>query len=199
MIQSNPEEIFRTAGGQLRMKEALERGISRYTLYKMRDEGILEQISRGVYRLADLPAIGNPDLVTVSLRIPNAVICLVSALAFHELTTQIPHAVDIALPRTTRNPLLEYPKIQVHRFNERSWSAGIENHVLDAVSVRVYSPEKTLADCFRFRNQIGMDIILESFKIYSSRTNTNYDAVLQFARLNHVEKTIYPYLEALSK
>lgn len=199
MIKSSPEEIFRIAGGQLRMSEALEKGISRYTLYKMRDEGILEQISRGVYRLADLPAIGNPDLVTVSLRIPNAVVCLVSALAFHELTTQIPHAVDIALPRTARNPSLEYPKIQVHRFTERSWSAGIENHVLDAVSVRVYSPEKTLADCFQFRNQIGMDIILESFKFYSSRTNTNYDAVLQFARLNRVEKTIYPYLEALSK
>lgn len=199
MTHNSPEEIFRTAGGQLRMKEALERGISRYMLYKMKEEGILEQISRGVYRLADLPAIGNPDLVTVSLRIPNAVICLVSALAFHELTTQIPHAVDIAIPRTARNPSLEYPKIQVHRFTEKSWSAGIENHILDATSIRMYSPEKTIADCFRFRNQIGMDIILESFKIYSSRTNTNYNTILQFARLNRVEKTIYPYLEALSK
>lgn len=198
MKSNSPEEIFRSSGGPLRMSEVLEKGISRYMLYKMRDEGIVEQFSRGVYRLSDLPAIGNPDLVTVSLRIPNAVICLVSALALHELTTQIPHAVDIALSRTARNPALEYPKIQVHRFFDKSWSAGIENHVIDAVSVRVYCPEKTLADCFRFRNQIGMDIILESLKLYSSRTRKNYDAVFQYAKINRVEKIMYPYLEALS-
>jgi predicted transcriptional regulator of viral defense system len=198
MKTNSPEEIFRSAGGQLRMSEALEKGISRYMLYKMRDEGIVEQFCRGVYRLSNLPSIGNPDLVTVSLRIPNAVICLVSALAFHELSTQIPHAVDIALPRTARNPAFEYPKILVHRFNEKSWSSGIETHVIDAVSVRVYCPEKTLADCFRFRNQIGMDIILESLKLYSSRTSKNYDAVFQYAKINRVEKTMYPYLEAFS-
>lgn len=157
MTQGSSEDMFRTAGGQLRMSEALEKGMSRYTLYKLRDEGLLEQI------------------------------------------TQIPHAVDIALPRTARNPSLEYPKIQVHRFAEGSWSEGIEDHVLDAVSIRVYSPEKTLADCFRFRNQIGMDIILESLKFYSSRASNNYDIVLQYARLNRNEKAMYPYLEALSK
>lgn len=199
MKNKSPEDIFRTAGGQLRMSEALEKGISRHLLYKMRNEGIIEQLSRGVYRLADLPAIGNPDLVTVSLRIPNAVICLVSALVIHELTTQISHVVDIALPRTARNPLLEYPKLLVRRFNDTSWSSGIETHSIDGVSVRVYCPEKTLADCFKFRNQLGMDIILESLKLYSSRKIKDYDAVLRYARINRVEKSIFPYLEALSK
>lgn len=199
MKNKSPEDIFRTAGGQLRMSEALEKGISRHLLYKMRNEGIIEQLSRGVYRLADLPAIGNPDLVTVSLRIPNAVICLVSALVIHELTTQISHVVDIALPRTARNPLLEYPKLLVRRFNDTSWSSGIETHSIDGVSVRVYCPEKTLADCYKFRNQLGMDIILESLKLYSSRKIKDYDAVLRYARINRVEKSIFPYLEALSK
>jgi predicted transcriptional regulator of viral defense system len=199
MKNKSPEDIFRTAGGQIRMSEALEKGISRHLLYKMRNEGIIEQLSRGVYRLADLPAIGNPDLVTVSLRIPNAVICLVSALVIHELTTQISHVVDIALPRTARNPLLEYPKLLVRRFNDTSWSSGIETHSIDGVSVRVYCPEKTLADCFKFRNQLGMDIILESLKLYSSRKVKDYDAVLRYARINRVEKSIFPYLEALSK
>lgn len=199
MKNKSPEDIFRTAGGQLRMSEALEKGISRHLLYKMRNEGIIEQLSRGVYRLADLPAIGNPDLVTVSLRIPNAVICLVSALVIHELTTQISHVIDIALPRTARNPLLEYPKLLVRRFNDTSWSSGIETHSIDGVSVRVYCPEKTLADCYKFRNQLGMDIILESLKLYSSRKIKDYDAVLRYARINRVEKSIFPYLEALSK
>ena len=130
---SRPEDIFRAAGGHLRMSEAIEKGISRYMLYKMRDEGTIEQLSRGVYRLAELPAIGNPDLVTVSLRIPNAVICLVSALAVHGLTTQIPHAVDIALPRTARTPSLEYPVIRVYRFSQKTWAAGIEIRMMDTL------------------------------------------------------------------
>jgi len=199
MGKGTPEDIFRAAGGQLRMSEAIEKGISRYTLYKMRDEGILEQLSRGIYRLSELPAIGNPDLVTVSLRIPNAVICLISALAFHNLTTQIPHVIDIALPRTARNPSLEYPAIQVHRFSEKTWSPGIEERVIDTVPIRIYNAEKTIADCFRYRNQLGMDIILESLRLYARKDDVKYDKLLEYARINRVEKTIYPYLEASGK
>jgi predicted transcriptional regulator of viral defense system len=199
MGKGTPEDIFRAAGGQLRMSEAIEKGISRYTLYKMRDEGILEQLSRGIYRLSELPAIGNPDLVTVSLRIPNAVICLISALAFHNLTTQIPHVIDIALPRTARNPSLEYPAIRVHRFSEKTWSPGIEERVIDTVPIRIYNAEKTIADCFRYRNQLGMDIILESLRLYARKDDVKYDKLLEYARINRVEKTIYPYLEASGK
>lgn len=193
------ERIFRSAGGQLRMSEALEKGISRYSLYKMLNEGSLEQLSRGVYRLAELPAVGNPDLVTVSLRIPNAVICLVSALAVHQLTTQIPHAVDIALSRTARTPALEYPAIRVHRFAEPARSAGIETTIIDTVPVRVYNAEKTIADCFRYRNRLGMDIILEAMKLYAKKEQPNFGKILEYARINRVEKAIYPYLEVFAK
>lgn len=179
------------------MSEALARGISRYALYSLLDEGIIEQVSRGVYRLADSPPIGNPDLVTVSLRFPNAVVCLVSALAWHELTTQIPHAVSIAVPRDSRPPSLDYPPIEVHRFSGEAYSAGVETHRVDGVKVKVYSPEKTLADCFKFRNKIGMDIVLESLKLYKARKKFNLAKLLKYAETCRVDKVIRPYLEAI--
>jgi predicted transcriptional regulator of viral defense system len=157
-----PEEIFRKHGGQLRMSEAIEHGITRYMLYSLRDRGIIEQMSRGIYRLVELPPISNPDLVTVSLRFPNAVICLISALAYHDITTQIPHAVSLAVPRSSRIPSLDYPPIQVHRFSNEAYNSGIEEHLIDGTPVRIYSSEKTLVDCFKFRNKIGMDVALEA-------------------------------------
>ncbi len=98
-MKKTPEDIFRSCGGQLRMSEAIKFGITRYMLYSLRDRGVIEQVSRGVYRLTELSPISNPDLVTVGLRFPNAVICLVSALAYHGITTQIPHHVSVAVPR----------------------------------------------------------------------------------------------------
>jgi predicted transcriptional regulator of viral defense system len=192
----NPEDIFRSCGGQLRMSEAIERGISRYMLYRLRDKGVIEQVSRGVYRLADLPPIGNPDLVTVGLRFPNAVICLVSALAYHEITTQVPHSVSVAVPRESRQPSLDYPPLNVHRFSNLAFRSGIEEHQIDGVPVKIYSPEKTLADCFKFRNKIGMDVVLEALKLYKSRKQFDLDDLLKYAKICRVEKVMYPYLEA---
>jgi predicted transcriptional regulator of viral defense system len=197
-MRERPEEIFRKHGGQLRMSEALRHGITRYSLYALRDRGIIEQVSRGIYRLVDLPPIGNPDLVTVSLRIPAAVVCLVSALAFHDITTQIPHVVSVALPRGSRIPSLHHPPIRVHKFSQSIFESGIEDHPLDGVIVKVYSPERTLADCFKFRNKIGMDVILESLKLYKQRRKFDTDRVLHFARICRVEKVMRPYLEALA-
>jgi predicted transcriptional regulator of viral defense system len=116
-MKKRPEDIFRKHGGQLRMSEAIEQGITRYMLYSLRDKGIIEQVSRGIYRLVELPPISNPDLVTVCLRFPNAVICLISALAYHDITTQIPHAISVAVSRNSRPPSLDYPPIQAYRFS----------------------------------------------------------------------------------
>lgn len=198
MKEMHPERIFMSSGGQLRMSEALEKGLSRYMLYKLKERNIIERVSRGVYRLTDLPSIGNPDLVTVSLRIPKAVICLVSALSWHELTTQIPHSVSIALPRNTNTPVLDYPIVRVHRFSEASYSSGIEEHLVDSIAVRIYNAEKTIADCFKYRNQLGMDVFLEALKKYSMRKQRDYDGILRYAQINRVEKLIRPYLEVSS-
>lgn len=189
-------EIFRKNGGQLRMSEAIAHGITRYMLYSLRDKGIIEQVSRGVYRLMELPPISNPDLVTVSLRFPNAVICLISALSYHNITTQIPHVVSVAVPRDSRIPSLDYPPIQTHRFSDEAYNAGIENHVIDGAHVKIYNSEKTLADCFKFRNKIGMEVVLEALKLYRSRQKFNLEKLLTYAEVCRVKNIMTPYLEA---
>ena len=193
----SPLEIFRQHGGQLRMSEALSAGISRYMLYSLRDKGVIEQVTRGVYRLSDLPPISNPDLVTVALRFPNAVICLTSALAYHGLTTQIPHEVSVAVSRNSRLPSLDFPPVRAHKFAEAVFTAGVEKHQIDGVPVQIYNLEKTLADCFKFRNKLGMDVALEALKLYKSRKKFNLDKVLQYAKICRVDKVMKPYLETM--
>jgi len=195
---ARPEDIFRAHGGQLRMSEAIRHGLSRYTLYALKERGTIEQISRGVYRLADLPPIGNPDLVTVGLRFPQAVVCLVSALSWHGITTQIPHAVSVAVPRDARLPSLDYPPIHAHRFSDASFKAGIERHDVDGVPVRIYGAEKSIADCFKFRNRIGMDVVLEAFQLYRQRKKFDPGKLLKYAKVCRVENVMRPYLEAVS-
>lgn len=195
-MEKTPEDIFRSCGGQLRMSEAIKFGITRYMLYSLRDRGVIEQVSRGIYRLTELSPISNPDLVTVGLRYPNAVICLVSALAYHGITTQIPHRVSVAVPRESRLPSLDHPPLLVHRFSMQTYRAGIEEHYIDNVAVKIYSPEKTLADCFKFRNKIGMDVVLEALKLYKARMKVNHGSLLEYAKICRVEKVVRPYLEA---
>ena len=178
------------------MSEALEAGISRYALYRMLEEGVVERVSRGVYRLVDLPPLGDPDLAVVALRVPKAVVCLVSALAFHELTTQVPHAVWIALPRASQTPRLDHPPLSVHRFARAAYEAGVETHDVGGVPIRIYGPEKTLADLFKFRNRIGMDVVLEALESYAEQKRPDVGALLEYARVCRVERVMRPYLEA---
>jgi len=183
-------------GGIIRTSEALQAGIHPRTLYGLRDCGVLEPLSRGVYRLSEQAPISNPDLVTVAVRFPKAIICLVSALAFHEITTQIPHAVSIALEKGAESPRIDYPPLSVHRFSKTSLVAGIEQYEIEGVTVRVYSIEKTLADCFKFRNKIGMDIVLEALKLYRTQKEFKVGELLKYARICRVERVMKPYLEA---
>jgi predicted transcriptional regulator of viral defense system len=189
-------ELFRRHGGGLRMAEALRLGVNRTTLYAMRDTGAIEAVSRGVYRLASLGPLANPDLVTVAQRVPQGVLCLISALSFHELTTQVPHAIDVALERGTRKPRLDYPPTTFFWFSGPAFHEGIETHQLDGVSIRVYDPEKTLVDCFRYRNQLGMDVVLEALRLWRRHGSRKLDVLLKYARMRHVERAMRPYLEA---
>lgn len=198
---SNPTqravEIFKRHGGLMRTKQALEAGIHPRTLYAMRDSGTLEQVARGLYRMAGGAAIDNPDLVTVAAKIPSGVICLISALAFHEITTQIPHEVHLALPRTARTPTLEHPPLRVFRFSGKSMTEGIEAHDLDGETVLIFGPEKTIADCFKFRNKIGLDVAIESLRMYSRSRRVNASLLLRYAEVDRVAVVVRPYLEAL--
>jgi predicted transcriptional regulator of viral defense system len=178
------------------MREAIHRGITRHTLYALRDRGVIEPLGRGVYRLASMPPTSRPDLLIVALRIPKAVICLVSALDFHGLTTQIPHCVDVALPRSAGIPRLDHPPLSVRRFSDAVYAAGVEEHMIDGAAVKIYNPEKTLADCFKYRNKIGMDVVLEALNLYRTREKIQPAVILKYARIGRVEKVIIPYLEA---
>ena len=124
-------------------------------------------------------------------------VCLISALAFHELTTQVPHAVYIALARGVAPPRLDYPPMQIFWFTGDAFTAGIETHTLDYVSVPIYTPEKTLTDCFKYRYKLGLDVALEALKRYRQRQRMRLDELLRFARICRVEKVMRPYLEAL--
>lgn len=189
--------IFKKHGGILRTAQALKSGIHPETLYAMRDTGVLETISRGVFRLSDSPPLSNPDLVTVAVRVPNGVICLISALAFYEITTQIPHEVHLALPRGAEEPRLDYPPIRTYRFTGEAFTEGMNEHELDGVSVRIYSPEKTLADCFKFRNKVGLDTLVEAIRFYRERRRVKVDDLMRYAKICRVNKVMRPYLEAI--
>lgn len=192
-----PKAIFRQHGGVLRTSEALRAGIHPGTLYAMRDAGVLEKLSHGLYRLSDLPPLGNPDLVSVGMRVPDGVICLISALAFHEITTQVPHEVYIAIERDSWPPQIDYPPVRVFKFTGKTFTEGIETPTVDGVPVRVYSPEKTVADCFKYRNKIGLDTAMEALKLYRDRKRVKVDDLLRYARVCRVEKVMRPYLEAV--
>lgn len=190
-------ETFRRTGGTLRTAEALARNIHPRTLYGLRDSGVLERVSRGVYRLAELPPLGNPDLVWVAKRVPRAVVCLISALDHHGLTTEIPREVQIALPRGTKTPRIEYPPIRVFRFSPPAFRDGVEVETLDGQDVRIFSPAKSIADAFKFRNQLGVEVAVEALKTGLEERTARPAELVRFARICRVENVMRPYLEAL--
>jgi predicted transcriptional regulator of viral defense system len=196
MMDSKLEKLFHKNGGQLRMTQIIEGGLSRSELYSLRDKGIIVGVSRGLYRLASYPEHREPDLCIVSLRYPKAVICLISALAIHDLTTQIPHEINIALPRGSRAPSITQPPVRSFLFSEKTYQTGIEEHKLEGVRVRVYDKEKTIIDIFRFRNKLGIDVFLEALKLYKAAGKTRPSRLMEYARICSIEKTIQPYLEA---
>src|SRR3990172_3869719 len=153
--QDRAIDTFRRAGGVLRTSQALKAGIHPRDLYALRDVGLLTRISRGVYRLSELPPLREPDLATVAARVPRAVVCLISALHFHGLTPEIPHAVDIALLPGTAAPRLAWPPVTVYRFSRPMFEAGAQTPHRDRNRVRVYGPAKTVAGVFRIAGRAG--------------------------------------------
>ena len=190
-------ETFRESGGILRTRDALGAGIHPRTLYRLRDDGVIEQVCRGVYRLAEMPALAYPDLVTVALRVPRAVICLGSALTYHDATSEVPHEVQIALPRQTKPPRLDHPPLRVFWFSGAALSEGIETVVVDGVEARIYDLPKTVVDCFRFRNKLGLDVAIEALNQAVHRKGVRPAELLRYARLCRAESVILPYLEAI--
>ena len=190
--------LFREPGGMLKTGQALGLGIHPRTLYSMRDSGALERITRGVYRLADLPPLSDPDLVSVATRIPQGVICLISALAFHRLTREIPHYVYVALPRGAEPPRLEHPPLRVFWLTEPVFRAGIETHMVDGVSLQCLYPGQDDRGLFQVSKQDRHRSRGRGPQDASRTRRLNPDELLHFARICRVETVIKPYLQALA-
>ena len=190
-------DIFKKAGGILTMSEALKLGVHRRELYQLRDQRDLEVISRGLYRLVDMPDPSLPDFIPVSKKIPSGAICLISALAYHQITTQIPHFVYVALPSQAHKPAITYPPMRFFWYSEKLLITGVDEHHIDGCPVRIFNVEKTLIDCVKFRNKIGMDVVLEALKMYWKSGKTNLDQLFEYAKIFRVEKTLRPIMETI--
>jgi predicted transcriptional regulator of viral defense system len=196
--QEKAIEFFRKKGGLVRTTEALAHGIHRRTLYGLRDEGVLVGVSRGLFQLSDMEVPAEVSLAEVAKRVPNGVICLVSSLAFHELTTQTPHYVWLAVERKARKPKVEYPPVRVFHFSGEAFSSGIVKHRIAHQTVQIYDAPKTIIDCFRWRKAVGLDVTLEATKAYLKRSGSSPALLMKYAKICGVEKRVTPYLEAMT-
>lgn len=191
------QTLLRRAG-TARSRELVEAGISRSQLSRMVAAGQLVRVARGLYALPDYQSGEHGALVTVAKRAPGVLFCLLTALRFHDLTTQAPFEVWIAIGNKEHPPRLDYPPLRTVRFSEAALKAGVETHKVDGARVRVTSVAKTVADAFKFRNKLGLDVALEALREARRTKKVSVDELWQYAKLNRVANVMRPYLEALA-
>jgi predicted transcriptional regulator of viral defense system len=177
--------------------EFVSAGVDTKTLTRMVEDGEIQRMARGLYAATDYIPGAHHSLIESCKLIGTGVVCLLSALSFHEIGTQNPSQVWIAIPRGTRTPQVEDYPIQVSLFSGEAYSSGIEEHTVDGVVIRVYSIAKTIADCFKYRNKIGLDVAIEALKDVIQNKRTSIDEILRFAKICRVEKVMTPYMESL--
>ena len=188
---------FQDNGGVARFSGILKAGFHPDSLAILEKDEKVEKISRGLYRLTDYIPGSHPDLVAASLQSPRGVICLLSALSFHEATNEIPKYVDIAIPRNTHANRIKYPPVRFYRFAPQVWEAGIGEHKIDGHIIRVYSLAKTIADCFKFRNKIGTNVARDALKAAITEKNIKPKEIMRYAKICRVDSIIKPILEAI--
>ena len=195
----NAEKVLALAEkrGMITAKDLEEEGISRNYLYMLQRQGLLERRTRGIYTLPDPSLSEHALLAEVSKRVPRAVVCLISALSFHGLTTQIPNEIWIAVPRAAWKPRIEYPPVNLTYLSGDSYTYGIQQHQTNGVAVKVYSPAKTVADCFKFRNKVGLDVAIEALRECWRARQATMDELTVAADINRVTTVMRPYMETI--
>ena len=183
--------------GVLRARDLSSLGIARTYLSRLVARGLIERVGRGLYVAPSANATEHHSIVQAIKSLPHGVVCLLSALQFHELTTQEPFEVWLAIDRNTWRPRIHYPPLRVFRFSGEAFSAGIETHVIEGVPVRMYSPAKTVVDCFRYRNQIGLDVAVEAIRDCLRERKGAINEIWRYAKIRRVTSVIKPYLEAM--
>jgi len=194
------QRILRIAARRpiLRPRDLEARGIPREYLLRLYRKGLLERAGRGVYVLAGARVTEHHGLAVVAKQAPQGVICLLSALRFHGLTTQEPHEVWIAVGNKAHRPQISWPVLKVVRFSGRALTEGIEHHLIESVRVRVFTVAKTVADCFKYRNKIGVDVAVEALRDALRQKKATVDEIFRSAKICRVARVMRPYLEAVA-
>src|SRR3989338_4194861 len=175
-------EFIRKKVGFAPYSDLIKAGFYKAIIGEALNAGQIERISRGIYGLCEPPDVSHPDFVTVSAVVPKGVICLISALSFHEVTDEIPHYTDVAIPAQSRAKEIRNLPVRFYRFSRKTWQAGIEEHHIGGCTIRVYSLAKTIADCFKFRNQIGTDVARKALKTaFEEKKATHLEIIKYFS------------------
>ena len=182
--------------GIIRPKDLQEEGLPKKYIYRLYDQGKLEKIDRGLYKLAGKNFSENEMMLSVARKSPDATFCLLTALRFYEMTTQNPHQIWVAIHHKDKGPSINVP-LRVVRMTGKSLEEGIEKRELDNVPIRVFNPAKTVADCFKFRNKIGLDVAIEALREYRSKDMGAMSELWKFAKIDRVQNVIQPYAESM--
>lgn len=183
--------------GIVRPRDIEAIGLPREYLLRLHRQGKVVRSGRGLYSLPDAAITERHSYAEVARRVPGSIFCLLSALAFHEITTQSPASVWIALPKGARRPAISTPSLRVVRLSGPSLTEGIENHKVEGVPIRIYSVAKTVADCFKFRNKVGLDVAIEALKDALREKKATVNEIYRYAKVCRVGNVIRPYMEAL--
>ena len=184
--------------GVLRPRDLDAHGIPRIYLSRLCDRGYLERVGRGLYVLSNADVSEHHTLAEACKRVPHGVVCLLSALRFHGLTTQSPAEVWLAIGSRAWRPRVAYPRLRLCRFSARGLESGVETHTVDGVLVRVFNPAKTVADCFKYRNKIGLDVALEALRDCRRQRRCTNDDLWHYAKICRVANVMRPYMEAVA-
>ena len=199
-MESNYQKILTLANTQglicPRMLAVL--GLPRVALTRLVRQGLLTRVGRGLYARPDRTVSEHGTLAEIARKHPQTIVCLLSALRVHDLTTQSPFEVWLAIPNKARAPKMEYPPLRIVRFSGASLTEGIEEHQIDGVTVRVTNVARTVADCFKFRNKIGLDVAMEALQESWRAKRVRMDELWRYATLCRVANVMRPYMESLS-
>src|ERR1700741_5098683 len=190
-------KIFHDRGGTLRTRDLMALGVHTDVLYALRQEGRIIELGRGLYRLTDAGEAEHPDLALIAARAPTAAVCLISALSYHGITTQIPSSIYLAVPRGSYHGIKLSMPVTVYRFDPKTFSEGLETHRIGGMPLKIYSAARTVVDCFKFRNKLGLDVALEALRLARQRKHVQNRELLHYARLLRVGRPMSPYLQGI--
>jgi predicted transcriptional regulator of viral defense system len=189
--------IFKSHKGYARSKDILVRGFHSRDIKSMLDKGMVVKVKNGLYRLVDTPVISNQSFIDLACAVPEGVICLLSALSYYELTTFNPSIISIAIHRKSWRPKIKYPPVEVYYFSTKQFEAGVDEVKIEGYVIRIYCPEKTICDCFRYRNKLGLDVAKEGLSEYLKRNDRDLEKLFEYAEVCRVKKLLETWVNAL--